>query len=54
MNKSKEIELLKNPWFHTMDHNGYIKNATLIEGVRIDCRSNGNIVFITYNKEYFN
>ncbi len=45
MNRTKEIELLKNPGFHTMKHNGYIIGA---------CCIGENVVIVKFNKEYFN
>lgn len=48
MNRTKEIELLKNPGFWTMDYNGYIKDAIPLESF------DRNLVLITWNKEYFN
>lgn len=30
MNRTKEIELLTNPAFHTMAHNGYINTEKLL------------------------
>ena len=49
MERQKEITLLTNPAIHTMEHNGYIKNALIIED-----GENSKIIHIYYNKEYFN
>ncbi len=49
MSRSDEITLLPNPTYHTMRHNGYIKDIMVI-----DNSNNRSLVWINYNKEYFN
>lgn len=49
MERQKEITLLTNPGHHTMQQNGYIKTAIIIDD-GLDCY----IAYINYNKEYFN
>ena len=48
MNRTKEIQLIKNLGFWTMEHNGYIKDAIPLESF------DKYIVLIKFNKEYFN
>ena len=52
MSRSDEITLLPNPTYHTMRHNGYIKDIN--EQMVINNSNNRSLVWINYNKESFN